>query len=154
MHMNIGKSFFADPAGGLITPPHPSAAGPAKSFIAHRPSARSIRAFTLPEVIASLLILGIMITGVVVTYIQSHRAAEWGAYSLAANSLAMQSVEQVRGAMWDPYRNPPTDNTTGVATRVTNTLDIPISKTNAVYATNRLVVTTLSTFPPLMSISV
>lgn len=126
-------------------------------FVVHRSSEHSTRrsrAFTLPEVVASLLILGIMITGIVVTYIQTHRAAEWGAYSLAANSLAMQSVEQARGATWDPYAYPAVDKTTNVATRITNVLDVPIAGSNSVYATNRLWVTTLSIIPPLKSIYV
>jgi hypothetical protein len=63
-------------------------------------------------------------------------------------------VEQVRGATWDPYRFPAVDRTTNVATRVTNLLDIAVSKTNLLYATNRLVITTVSTVPPLKKIYV
>ncbi|HMJ89289.1 MAG TPA: hypothetical protein VK530_05710 [Candidatus Acidoferrum sp.] len=111
-------------------------------------------AFTLMEIVASLVILGIMITGIVITYIQAHRTAEWSTYSLAAHSLAMQSVEQVRAAMWDTYRYPAVDMTTNVAMRVTNVLDVPISKTNLVYATNRVVVTSMGTTPPLKKIYV
>jgi len=40
-----------------------------------------------------MAILGIMITGIVTGFTQSHRAAEWSGASLAAQSLAMQPIE-------------------------------------------------------------
>ncbi|HTD65000.1 MAG TPA: hypothetical protein VK846_00520 [Candidatus Limnocylindria bacterium] len=103
----------------------------------------------------SMLILGIMVTGVVGGYMQAHRQAEWSAYSLAANSLAMQPIEQARAAQWDLYKVPPKDDLTNMAAWTTNVLDIPINGTNnIVWATNRTTVTTISTAPPLKEIKV
>jgi prepilin-type N-terminal cleavage/methylation domain-containing protein len=113
------------------------------------------RAFTLVEALISMVILGIMVTGVVAGFIQSHRAAEWSAYSLAAQSQAMQSLEQSRAAKWDPTKATPVDDLipSNFPTRI-DILDVPISGTNYVYATNRTTIRTISTNPLLKEISV
>ena len=110
--------------------------------------------FTLVEVLMAMMILGIAVTGIVVGFLKSLRQAEWSAYSLAAQSLAMQPIEQARGAKWDPYANPPVDQIATMPTRVTNILDIPISGMNIVYATNATTVRTISATPPLKEITV
>jgi Tfp pilus assembly protein PilV len=109
---------------------------------------------TLVEVLVSMLVLGIMITGVVNGFIQSHHTAEWSAYSLAAQSLAMQPIEQARAAKWDPYASVPINELTNLPARTTNILDIPASGTNLVWATNRITVRTVSVNPPLQEIYV
>ncbi len=119
--------------------------------LSHRCGAHGL---TLVEVLISLFVLGVMMVGIIAGYMQSHRTAEWSCYSLAAQSLAMQPVEQVRSATWDLYANPPVDQTTNVAILTTNILDIPISQTNIVWATNRVVVRTISANPPMKSIYV
>jgi hypothetical protein len=101
-----------------------------------------------------MMIVGIVITGVIAGFNQTQQQAEWSAYSLAAQSLAMQPIEQARGAKWDPYANPPVDQITNLLAVTTNILDIPITGTNIVYATNRVSITTVSTTPPLKKISV
>ena len=106
------------------------------------------------EVLIAMVVLGIAIIGLVSGFVQANRAAEWSAYSLAAQSLAMQPIEQSRAAKWDPYAYPPVDEVTNIRTLTTNILDIPISGTNIVYATNRTTVRTISTTPPLKEISV
>ncbi len=104
-----------------------------------------------------MLILGIMVTGLVAGFMQSEKQAEWASYSLAAQSLAMQPTEQVRGAKWDQYANPPTNaviiNNFPVRVEI---LDIPITGTNIVYATNRTVITDVypGGNPPLKKIYV
>ena len=115
---------------------------------------RTRAAITLVEVLMALLILGIMITGVVSGFVQSQRAAEWSAYSLAAEWYAMQPVEQARAAKWDPYAAVPVDEVTNLAGRTTNILDIPITGVNIVYATNVVTVRTVSATPPLKEIYV
>jgi len=97
------------------------------------------QAFTLMEVLISMVILGIMITGIVSGFIQSQKTAEWSAYSLAAQWYAMQPLEQARAARWDPAAAKPLDELTNIAplgTTVvtTNVLDIPVSGTNIVCA--------------------
>lgn len=102
-----------------------------------------------------MLILGISITGIVSGFMQSHRTAEWSAYSLAAQSLAMQPIEQARAAKWDPTKATPVDQlvSSNFPVRVL-LLDVPISGTNIVYATNRVSIRTVSVDPPLREIAV
>lgn len=127
-------------------------------------TARKPKGFTLVEALVSMMVTGVMVTGVVAGYTQCMRQAEWSAYSLAAQSLAMQPIEQARAAKWDPYASPPVDDITNSpwaryagttwTLLATNILDIPISGTNIVYATNRTTVRAVSTTPPLKEISV
>ncbi len=90
-----------------------------------------------------------------VGYVHSANRAEFAAYSLAANSLAQQRVEQARSCKWNPLGDGATDLLvpTNFPTAV-EVLDIPISGTNIVYATNFTTITTLSTNPWLKSIRV
>lgn len=107
------------------------------------------------EALVSMMLLGIMVTGVVSGFIQTHRMSEWATYDLAAQSLAMQPIEQSRAARWDPSKAIPLDElvSTNFPT-TTNILDVPIAGTNVVYATNQITIRTLSTDPPLKEISV
>ena len=103
----------------------------------------------------SMLILGIMVTGVVSGFTQAHKTAEWSAYSLAAQSLALQPLEQARAAKWDPTRAVPLDELvqSNFPNRVL-VLDVPISGTNVVRATNTVWIRDVSTNPPLRSVTV
>lgn len=107
------------------------------------------------EVVISLSISAITIGAIVTGYTLSTRRAEWSAYSLAAHSLAMQRLEQTRAAKWDPNGWPPVDElvTSNFPLRV-EVLDIPISGTNLVYATNTTTITALSAQPPLKMVRV
>jgi prepilin-type N-terminal cleavage/methylation domain-containing protein len=117
---------------------------------------RAVRCgYTLVEVLVSLLVVGIMVSGLVAGFMQAHKQAEWSAYNLAAQSLAIQPLEQARAAKWDPYANPPVDNLwNSNFPPTTNILDIPVSGTNLVFATNRVNIRSISTNPPLKEISV
>jgi prepilin-type N-terminal cleavage/methylation domain-containing protein len=112
------------------------------------------RGFTLIETLVAMAVLGIMVVGIVAGFVQSQRAAEWSAYTFAAQSLAMQPIEQGRAARWDPYAGVPIDEVTNLPAITTNILDVPISGTNIVYATNRIWVRTISATPPLKEIYV
>jgi hypothetical protein len=102
-----------------------------------------------------MLILGIMVTGVVSGFVQSHRMSEWSAYSLAAQSLAMQPLEQARAAKWDPTRSPAQDElVTANFPPSLQVLDVPLSGTNVIYATNTVSIRMVSTDPPLREILV
>jgi type II secretory pathway pseudopilin PulG len=111
--------------------------------------------FTLVEAIVSTLIAGVVTAGLISTFMQAHWASEWSSYSLAAQSLAMQPIEQARGAKWDPYSSPVADQlvASNFPVRI-EPLDIPISKTNVVYATNRTTIRTIRVSPPLKQITV
>ncbi len=110
-------------------------------------------AFTLPELVISAAIAAISIGGVIYGYVMSAQTAEWSAHNLAANSLAMQRLEQARAAKWDRQSTPPVDELTNFPI-VVEVLDIPISGTNFVYATNVTTITMVSTNPPLKMIRV
>ena len=102
-----------------------------------------------------MAIAAVAIGGVVYGYVMSAQRAEWSAYSLAAQSLAMQRLEQTRASKWDPTANPSVDQLVeSNFPVVVDILDIPVSGTNVVYATNRTTITTVSTTPPLKMIRV
>lgn len=108
------------------------------------------RGFSLAEVVISIGIITLVFAGVIQGNVQSAKRAEWSGYSLAAQGLANQQIEQARSALWDsalyPVVNQLTNlNLTGksynATTRVFSgyswaNLDLPISGTNAVRATN------------------
>lgn len=114
------------------------------------------RGFTLVEVVVSLGIVTLLFSGILTAYIQSARQAEWAGYSLAAQAIGIQQIEQARSGVWDYstskneltnlnlfawYYNPATKVGTGYAT---NVLDLPISGTNFVVATNFVTVKMLT----------
>lgn len=113
------------------------------------------QAFTLIEAVIASTISAIIFGGIVYGYIQSGRNAEWSAYSLAAQSLAMQRLEQTRACRWDTEATPPADELlTGNFPTSFSVLDVPMSGSNVVYATNYTTISTITTVPPLRMISV
>ncbi|MSU20294.1 MAG: hypothetical protein EXS30_02740 [Pedosphaera sp.] len=115
----------------------------------------SLRAFTLAEVVMAMAISALVIGGIIAGYTMSAQRAEWSSYSLAAHSIAMQRLEQTRAAKWDPQGWPQIDElvSSNFPARV-EVLDIPISGTNVVYATNITTITSMSATPPLKMIRV
>lgn len=123
-------------------------------------------AFTLLEVVVSILLTGVVFAGILTGYITSARRAEWNGYSLAAEGLNMQQMEQIRAARWD------TQTVTSMSDQSTNlnligwsqsggiwkgytytNLDTPFNTTNMstiVMATNYVTMftLTLATNPP------
>jgi len=66
--------------------------------------------FTLVEEVVALALMGIIMGVVVHGYVSATDLAEWSAYSVAAQSVANQGIEQVRGEMGsaeiaDHFRN-------------------------------------------------
>ncbi len=106
------------------------------------------KGFTLVEVIVSLAIATLLFSGVIYGYAMVTDRAEWSAYSLAAQSLAMQGMEQARAAKWDPKAWPSVDDL-GVTNYIQiDTLDVPVSG-NPVYATNYISISVVSVDPPV-----
>lgn len=121
--------------------------------------------FTLAEVVICVAIIAMVFSTILLAYNQATWRAEWSGYSLAAQSLATQQIEQARAAIWDPSlmssngipRNELTNLTllgrtvsSGVVKGYTTAiLDLPIS-TNAgpVMATNFI---SIKTFSPIFS---
>jgi prepilin-type N-terminal cleavage/methylation domain-containing protein len=124
---------------------------------------RQACAFTLVEVVVSIAIAGVIFSAVLLAYIGAARYAEWSGYSLAAEALNVQQLEQMKCAKWDTEATPDVDETTnlnltawsfsnGVYKGYTNSmLDMPITGTNVVRATNRLWMTNvmISANPPV-----
>lgn len=113
------------------------------------------RAFTLMESIIASSIAAMMFGGIVYGYIQSGRNAEWSAYSFAAQSMAMQRLEQTRACKWDPESTPLVDElVSSNFPTVVSILDVPMSGSNYIYATNFTTISTISTAPQLRMIKV
>jgi type II secretory pathway pseudopilin PulG len=122
------------------------------------PASRSgCNAFTLAEVVVAVFICAIVFGAVVSAYTQSASRAQWSGYSLAAQALAMQQLEQARSGIWDPTsgRNEITNlNLSGrtvsggvVKGYSAAILDIPIHGTNFVWATNWVTIQTITVAP-------
>ncbi|MGH7981240.1 MAG: PulJ/GspJ family protein [Limisphaerales bacterium] len=60
-------------------------------------------AFTLVEVLVSIVILALVLAGICYGYSQANRIAVWCSMSQAAQSFAMQGLEQARAALWNPW---------------------------------------------------
>jgi len=73
-------------------------------------------------------------------YVQTSYRAEWSGYSLAAQALAIQQLEQARAAVWDGSQC----QITNLVKKTADILDLPISGTNCVWATNYATVTNIS----------
>ena len=111
----------------------------------------------------AILIVAVVLGGMTVAYIQATRRAQWTGYQLAAQALSIMSLEQARAAVWDQSlgKNEITNlnlsawsYSAGVMQGYSWTnLDLPISGTNAVRATNYVTVSMLylngSTNPPV-----
>jgi prepilin-type N-terminal cleavage/methylation domain-containing protein len=105
--------------------------------------------FTLTEVVVSLAITAMIFGGVIYGYVFTAYQAEYSSYSLAAQSLAMQGIEQARAAKWDPQAWPPVDDL-GVTNYVQlDMLDVPQASGIAAWATNYISITTVTVSPPL-----
>ena len=115
----------------------------------------SMSAFTLIEVVMATSITAMAVIGILSGYVMSARRAEWSAYSLAAQSLAIQGVEQARACKWDSESLPLVDElVAGNFPPLTNVLDIPINGTNVTWAPHFTTITTVSTNPPLKCVQV
>ncbi len=118
------------------------------------PGKSSCGGFHAGEVVISLAVTGLVFAGILTGYVQSARNAEWTGYSLAAQALAVQQIEQGRSAVWDystgstrneltnlNLLNPQYDSSTKTRTGYSwTTLDLPYSGTNVVRATNYVTV--------------
>lgn len=106
------------------------------------------KAFTLVEVVVSLAVLAMVFGAIITAYIQSGFFIEHSGYSLAAQALSVQSIEQTRACIWDTSigkneltnlnlinwnYNAGTRTATGY---FTNILDVPRIGNKSVIATN------------------
>ena len=129
-------------------------------------ASRTRGGFTLIEALMAFLVLTMVIAGVCYGYVQANRIAMWCSMSQAAQSYAIQGMEQARAAKWNPWAyttnnpNPQDQMPAPFTTNQQDYLDIPIkgtpysgSSTNfAFFATNCITVTTVQSTPPLRQI--
>jgi type II secretory pathway pseudopilin PulG len=110
---------------------------------------------TLVEAVLALAIAALTISGVATGYVFAAQQMEQAACSAAAESLALQRLEQARAAKWDALANPPVDELiTSNFPVVIAALDLPVPRDQAHYATNTTTITTVSEDPPLKRIRV
>lgn len=141
--------------------------------IADLPHNRQVKsqacAFTLVEVVVALAVSVTVFSGIILAYTHTTRRAEWSGYSLAAQALSIQQIEQAKAAKWDRSGSGAMNElanwtnltawtyntTTGLGTGYkVNALDLPLSGTNGiVWATNFVTVKMISvnnaTVPPV-----
>jgi hypothetical protein len=100
--------------------------------------------FTLVETMMSILIITMFFSTILLGYTRAGQRAQWSGFSLAAQAQSMKQLEEFRAVLWDTKNSPVTDDTTNIPAVMVLPLDIPISGTNVVYATNTATVTTIS----------
>jgi Tfp pilus assembly protein PilV len=118
-------------------------------------SRKTAQGFTLEEVVISVALAALCLSGIIAGYRLSLQRSEWCALSLAAQAAAQARMEQTRSAKWDPLAYPPVDQI--VETNfpvITRALDSAIVGTNVTTATVRTSISLLSTNPPLKNIQV
>jgi type II secretory pathway pseudopilin PulG len=107
-----------------------------------------VSGFTLVEVVIAVLISTIVFATVIYAYVGANDRAEWSAYSLAAQSLAFQGIEQARAAQWDPESWPVIDKLPVTNYTRVEKLDLLVSGT-PVLATNYVSISTIATSPQI-----
>jgi type II secretory pathway pseudopilin PulG len=107
------------------------------------PKARTA-AFTLVEVVVSVFIILLIFSGIVTAYVLTSYRAEWSGFSLAAQAAAVQQLEAAKCAVWDPSQNPVKDEIWQLPRVTSVLLDLPVTGTNTVYATNYTTITLLT----------
>src|ERR1017187_5619444 len=92
--------------------------------------------FTLAEVVMSVFIIMLVFAAIVTAYIQTSYRAEWTGFSMAAQAAAIQQLEAAKCAVWDPSQNPVKDEICQLTKTTSVLLDLPVTGTNTIYATN------------------
>ena len=117
-------------------------------------SPAALRAMCLAEVVVSIALavtsLGALITG----FVMCANDSKSSSYSFAAQSRALEAIEQVRAAKWDTVADPPIDMVVSTNfPKTTYTLNVPrCSKQTS--CTNYVTISTISINPPLKKIRV
>ena len=120
-------------------------------------------AFTLVELLISIVLLAMVMAGVIYGFAQTNRIAEWSSMSLAAQNYALQGLEQVRSAKWDFWTYPITDylpvpgNVVGGTTNFppqSDIMDVPMtgSQLTNCFVTNYIKLKQISTSPQLRDV--
>ena len=104
---------------------------------------------TLAEVLVAVFIAGIGVFAIVAGFVTAATQAEASAYVLAAQFQALERLEQVRAAKWDPNASPAVDEMVSTNFPVlVKPLEIP-RKNIQIFATNITTISVISANPPL-----
>ncbi|HEY1716928.1 MAG TPA: prepilin-type N-terminal cleavage/methylation domain-containing protein [Verrucomicrobiae bacterium] len=106
---------------------------------------RARTAFSLVEVMVSVVAFALVAAGAVYGFAQADRNAEWSAMSLAAQSLASEGLERARSATWETEAT--SDTTADDLPAPTNILQTAYMKLPASGNNN-------SNFPVYISVSI
>jgi Tfp pilus assembly protein FimT len=121
------------------------------------PAHQNQTAFTLMEVLIAVVLAALMFGGIISGYMLGAKRLQWAGYSLAAQTLSVQCLEQARSAVWDGSTNVEILNLSFVGSSrsysttnsgktwlltgyTTNILDIPWKGTNYLLATNYITI--------------
>lgn len=94
-------------------------------------------------------IAAMTVAGILYGYTQSSKRAEWSSYSLAAQAMAVQRLEQTRACRWDTETGVDQLTSANFPTQVM-LMDIPVIGTNGFYGTNVTTITTISATAPML----
>ena len=116
---------------------------------------RAQRGMTLIEVVIALAIAALGTVAIITGYLFTVTSAEKSALSLAANSRAMERIEEVRAAQWDTSLFPAADelSATNFPDEVV-ILDASGASAAVTYGTNHVIISDISSSPPLRRIRV
>lgn len=110
-------------------------------------------AFTLMEVLVSILIVGMGLGGILGLYIQSAVRSDFAATSLSAQMMAVSGLEQARGAKFDPRGGTDLLVSSNFPAKF-DILDVGTSAGVIAYGTNTTTILTISTNPWLKMVRV
>ncbi len=125
------------------------------SRLNHTQSKVTCFGFTLEELLMALSLSGVTLGSVITGYLMVMQQSECSENSTAGQALAIQRMEQVRAAKWDPMTSPAVDEL--VSTNfpdIVQSLQIPVMGTNSVNATVKTTFKLLSSDPPLKLVQV
>jgi hypothetical protein len=92
----------------------------------------------------SVFVMMLVFAAIITTYLQSSYRAEWSGFSLAAQAAGIQQLEAAKSAVWDPLQTPVMDQISQLPTVTAVLLDLPVTSTNYIYATNYTTITLLT----------
>ena len=93
----------------------------------------------------SVVIITMLFATIVIGYTRGAEYAQWSGYALAAQAMSTKQLEEFRAVLWDTQATPVVDDTLNIPVTMILPLDLPVTGTNVVYATNTATVTTITT---------
>jgi len=115
--------------------------------------ARFCRGLSLVEIVISLALTSLSVAAIIDGYVVCARQAESSALHLAAQAQALERLEQIRAAKWDPNVDFGDEIWGTNFLPVEKVLDIP-SRNAKRMATNITTIRVISTTPPLKAIKI